>query len=272
MTGVDPWAGGDDYERYIGRWSRLVAARFVDWLGVPAAVDWLDVGCGTGALTETILSRAEPRTIVGVDPSTSFVEHAASHVMDGRATFRVGSASDLPLDEASVDAAVAGLVLMLVPDANRAVQEMCRVTGEGGTVAAYLWDYAEGMQLIRRFFDAAIELDPAAVEKDEGARFAICQPGPLAELFRASGLRDVEVKAIEVATPFADFDDYWTPFLAGVGVAPAYLMTLEPERRAAIRERIRAAMPFEPDGSIQLTARAWAVHGRRVGATDHRAR
>ena len=117
------------------------------------------------------------------------------------------------------------------------------------------------MQLVRRFFDAAIEVDPAAVEADEGPRFPICTPGPLAELFRAAGLRDVEVRAIEVATPFADFDDYWTPFLAGVGVAPAYLMTLEPDHRAAIRDQVRAAMPFEPDGSIQLTARAWAARG-----------
>ncbi|MBA2382146.1 MAG: methyltransferase domain-containing protein, partial [Chloroflexi bacterium] len=226
MTGTDVWAGGDGYERYIGRWSRLVAETFVDWLGVPAGVDWLDVGCGTGALTETILRRAAPRTIVGIDPSSSFVEHAGTHVIDERASFRVGSAADLPLDQASVGAAVAGLVLMVVPDAERAVREMCRVTGDGGTVAAYLWDYADGMQLIRRFFDAAIEIDPAAIEKDEGARFPICAPGPLAELFRAAGLGDIEVRAIEVPTHFADFDDYWMPFLAGVGVAPAYLMSL----------------------------------------------
>jgi hypothetical protein len=150
---------------------------------------------------------------------------------------------------------------MLVPDADRAVQEMCRVTSYGGTVGAYLWDYADGMQLIRRFFDAAIELDPAAVEADEGPRFPICTPGPLAELFRTAGLARVEVRAIEVATHFSDFDDYWMPFLAGVGVAPAYLMSLEPDRRAAIRERVRATMPFESDGSIHLTARAWAVRG-----------
>lgn len=138
---------------------------------------------------------------------------------------------------------------------------MTRAAPAGGVVAAYVWDYAEGMQLIRHFFDAAAALDPNAIELDEGRRFSICKPEPLKQLFEAAGLRNVEVKPIEIPTTFRDFDDYWLPFLGGQGPAPSYAISLSEERRTALRERIRAGMPFASDGSIPLMARAWAVKG-----------
>ena len=128
-------------------------------------------------------------------------------------------------------------------------------------MAAYLWDYAEGMQMMRRFWDAAAALDPAAQEQDEGRRFPLCRPGPLRALFEEAGLRSVEVAAIEVPTVFRDFDDYWTPFLSGQAPAPGYCMSLNEDRRAALRERLRTSLPAEPDGRIRLTARAWAARG-----------
>jgi len=264
MTGgrKDVWAAGRLYEPYIGRWSRLVAREFLAWIEVPAQRDWLDVGCGTGALSEVILQIAQPRSVKGIDPSAGFTEHARAHVADPRATFDVGDAQSLPLDTASRDAAVSGLVLNFVPHPEHAVAEMARVVRSGTVVAAYVWDYAGKMELMRYFWDAAAALDPAALELDEGRRFPLCQPAPLTELFAQAGLREVEVRAIDVPTRFRDFDDYWSPFLGGQGPAPGYAMSLSEERRGALRDRIRANLPIADDGSIHLIARAWAVRGR----------
>ena len=153
--------------------------------------------------------------------------------------------------------------LNFIPEPARAVAEMTRAARPGGVVAVYVWDYAEGMQMIRHFFDAAVALDPKAIELDEGLRFLICHPEPLKHLFESAGLRDVEVRAIDIPSHFKNFDDYWSPFLGGQGPAPGYAMSLSEERRAALRERIRAGLPIAEDGSIPLTARAWAIKGMR---------
>jgi SAM-dependent methyltransferase len=265
MTATDHWTDGDAYERWIGRWSRPVAAEFVAWLQMPGDRRWLDLGCGTGALTETLLGAVAPASVVGVDPSAWFVAHARARIPDPRAAFVEGAADAIPLASGSVDAAVAGLVLNFIPDLAAGLAELRRVVVPGGTIAAYVWDYAGRMELIRRFFDAAIELDPAAVAADEGSRFPICAPEPLRSAFAAAGLRDVEVRPIDVPTVFRNFDDYWAPLLSGIAPAPAYAMQLTEERRSALRERLRATLPTEPDGSIHLVARAWAVRGRTDG-------
>ncbi len=259
----DNWANGDMYERYIGRWSRLVAREFLNWLAVPAGSQWLDVGCGTGALSQTILQLAEPAQIKGIDRSEGFVDFAREQVQDSRVWFEVGDVESLTDAPDTFDAVVSGLVLNFIPHPERALAEITRVTRPGGVVAVYVWDYAEGMQLIRHFFDAAIALDPNAVEHDEGPRFPICRPDGLHQLFEFSGLHNVEVRPIEVPTVFRDFDDYWSPFLGGQGPAPSYAMSLHEERRALLRERIRAGLPFNSDGSISLIARAWAARGER---------
>src|SRR5215217_4024201 len=187
----DVWIAGDLYEPYVGRWSRLVAREFLKWLEVPPGIDWLDVGCGTGALAQTIVDHADARSVKGVDPSSGFIEYAKAHV-SGCASFEVADAQDLPIDTASVDAAVAGLVLNFVPQPARAALEMARAVRSGGIVAAYVWDYAGRMELMRYFWDAAVALNPATHELDEGRRFPICQPKPLSELFTRAGLQDVE--------------------------------------------------------------------------------
>jgi SAM-dependent methyltransferase len=257
----DVWADGAVYEPYVGRWSRLVAREFLDWLAMPPRSRWLDVGCGTGALSQTILMVAAPITVKGVDQSAGYVAFAREQVIDERARFEVADARALPFETATYDAAVSGLVLNFIPDQPKAVAEMARVTRPGGTVAAYVWDYAGEMQLMRHFWDAAVALNPAARDLDEGRRFPICRPGPLARLFRDAGLKAVQTRAIDVPTDFRDFDDYWSPFLGGQAPAPGYAMALTEEQRAALRERIRAALPIAADGSIHLIARAWAVRG-----------
>ena len=258
----DVWAAGDLYEPYVGRWSRLVAGEFLKWLAVSPHKDWLDVGCGTGALTQSILDHGNPKSVKGIDPSPGFIEYAKARVTSGRASFEVGDAQSLPIDTASCDAAVAGLVLNFVPQPPRAAAELARVVRPGGVVAAYVWDYAGKMELMRYFWDAAVALNPAAHELDEGRRFPICQPEPLTELFAQSGLHDVEVRSIDAPTHFRDFDDYWSPFLGGQAPAPGYAMSLNEERRGELRDRIRSTLPVAKDGAIRLIARAWAVRGR----------
>jgi SAM-dependent methyltransferase len=260
---MDVWAAGDLYEPYVGRWSRRVARDFLAWLAVPADRDWADVGCGTGALTQAILQDAAPRQVRGIDPSPGFIEYARARTPDARASFAVGDARNLPLEPESCDAAVAGLVLNFVPTPSVAVAQMARAVRPGGIVAAYVWDYAGRMQLMRHFWDAAVSLDANALELDEGLRFPMCAPGPLAELFGEAELPHVQVRAIDIPTRFRDFDDYWTPFLGGQAPAPGYCMSLTEERRGALRERIRSRLPVEADGSISLIARAWAVRARK---------
>jgi SAM-dependent methyltransferase len=247
----------------VGRWSRPVARRFLDRLAVPGRRRWLDVGCGTGALTEAVLAGCAPESVLGVDPSAAFLGHAAAHVRDARAVFRQGEAQALPVADRSVDAVVSGLVLNFVPDPPAAVAEMARAARPGGVVAAYVWDYAEGMQLIRLFWDAAGAVDPAARALDEAVRFPGCAPDPLRALFVGAGLADVAVEEIVVPTVFGDVDDYWTPFLGGTGPAPSYVAALAEADRAALREEVRRRLPIGADGTIRLSARAWAVRGRR---------
>lgn len=245
----------------MGRWSRRVAVEFVTWLGVPPGRRWLDVGCGTGALSTAVLAGAEPAEVVGVDPSEGFLATARARIDDPRATFESADARSLPFPDDRFDAIVSGLVLNFVPDAPAAVAQWARVAAPGAVVAAYLWDYAEGMEFMRHFWDVAAQVDPASAELDEGRRFPITRPEPLRELWAGAGLHDVTTDAIEIPTVFRDFDDFWRPFLGGQGPGPAYVMSRDEEHRAALRDRLAQRLPRRPDGSIALTARAWAVRG-----------
>jgi trans-aconitate methyltransferase len=251
---MSEWSSGEIYESYVGRWSRLVAAEFVAWLDQPAGLSWLDVGCGTGALTSAILRTAEPVAVLGIDPSAGFIEYARKSVTDERATFEVRSAAELP--DGPYDAVVAGLVLNFIPERVEALHRMREI---GSTVAVYVWDYSDGMELMRYFFDAMIEVRPQDREHDEGLRFSFCTAKGLGRLFREAGFTKVGLHEIVVPTEFASFDDYWRPFLGGQGVAPAYLRSLDEPDQEALREAVRTRLPIEADGSIRLTARAWAA-------------
>lgn len=259
----DTWESGDPYEQYVGRWSRRVAPPFLSWLAVPAGRRWLDVGCGTGALSAAILDQCAPASLTAIEPSEGFLETARRHLAS-RAVLRRASATQIPLDAASVDAVVSGLVLNFVPEPDRAAAEMARSCRPGGVVAAYVWDYAGGMEMLRRFWDAVVALDPSAAPLDEGPRFPLCREGALADLFSRTPLRDVATRAVDVTTRFRSFDDYWAPFLGGQGPAPTYVASLGAEAREALRERLRPSLPADSDGSIRLTARAWAARGVRA--------
>lgn len=258
---LETWSSGDAYERFMGRWSLLVAREFVRWLEVSPASCWLDIGCGSGALTRTALELASPSAVLGLEPSAGFSVSARRLTEDQRAQFAQGDACALPCRAGGFDVVVSGLVLNFVPDPAMALAEMARTAQPGGTVAAYVWDYSDGMQMLRYFWDAAASLDPAAAALDEGRRFLLCRPAPLTELFRSAGLADVEVCLLDVPTVFRDFEDYWAPFLSGQGPAPGYAVALTDSRRTALKDHLFAALPGSPDGAIRLTARAWAVRG-----------
>lgn len=263
MNRKDVWASGEAYEPYVGRWSRVVARKFIEWLAVPQGHAWLDVGCGTGALSRTILGVSSPLAVKGIDSAEGFIAYVKQTISDERASFETGDARALPVEDSTYDATVSGLVLNFVPHPDQMVAEMARATKPGGLVAVYVWDYAGEMQFMRYFWDAAVSLDPSIAELDEGRRFPVCNPEALSGLFYRAGLSSVEVQPIDIETHFKDFDDYWLPFLGGQGSAPAYTMSLNEENRAQLRERIRTALPFAPDGSIPLWARAWAARGIR---------
>ena len=260
--GQDPWDSGDPYELFMGRWSRIIAPEFVRWLSIPTDRSWLDIGCGTGSLSKTILALASPARVLALDQSPRFIAHSRRMIDDPRVHFEVGTASKISAPTASFDVIVSGLVLNFVPDPFQAVNEMRRVALRDGMVAAYVWDYAQGMEMLRYFWDAAIALNPNARELDEGLRFPICHPERLEQLFMKAGLGEVEIRAIEKKTVFKDFDDFWLPFLGRQGPAPGYVASLGAEGRVNLENALRERLPISNDGSIELRAQAWAVRGR----------
>lgn len=255
----DLWGNTDAYENYMGRWSQKVAPLFLKWLDAPADSSWVDIGCGTGGLTELIAKTCKPSSILGIDTAEGFVEVARSRVKD--AEFLVGSADDLEFTSDSIDYAVSGLVLNFVPDPYAAIKEMVRVVCPGGSVALYVWDYAGHMQIMRYFFDTAITFDARSAEFDDGIKAPICRPLALKEAFGSAGLTDISVNALDITTPFENFDDYWAPFLGGVGSAPKYCVSLDESIQNKIKAAIKEKLPTGPDGEILLAARAWAIRG-----------
>lgn len=257
----DMWVTGAAYEAYMGRWSRPLARVFVEWLHPKSLAHWLEVGCGTGALTSTICDLCEPASIVACDPSEPFVEHARCNLSDPRASFVIAGADALPRRDGGFDAVVSGLVLNFLPDPGKTVASFRERLRPGGIVAAYVWDYAGGMEFLRYFWEEAVASDPSAAALDEGRRFPLCRVPALVSLFRAAGLAQVEAGKLDIPTDFADFDDYWEPFRRGTGPAPSYLTSLDPTSRELLRERLKWRLHPESDGRIPLGARAWAVRG-----------
>jgi SAM-dependent methyltransferase len=258
---MENWGSGGPYEQYVGRWSRNVAKEFLAWLGVAPGQAWSDVGCGTGALVGTLLAECDPKAIMAIDRSEDFIAEARRRITDPRVRFEIGDATVLPWPSGSCDVTVSGLVLNFVSDADAMAREMARVTRLGGTVAAYVWDYAGDMQMMRHFWDVAVELNSNDSALDQAERFPLCQPEPLETLFRGAGLTSISVRPIDIPTVFRDFDDYWIPFLGKQGAAPTYLASLNDEMRDRIRDALKARLVANADGTIAMIARAWAIQG-----------
>jgi SAM-dependent methyltransferase len=261
----DRWAAGSTYEDFMGRWSRRLATPFVSWLRIPRGAHWLDVGCGTGALTAAICRDADPASVVGCDPAERFVEFARNRSRDPRASFVAAGVGSLPRRPGGYGSVTSLLAFNFFPDPGGAVEEMKSITTRRGVVSACVWDYGEGMEFLRCFWEAAAALDATARALDEGPRFPLCRPDALTNLFRSGGLADVRCDAIAIPTTFTSFPDYWKPFLGGTGPAPTYVASLDAGRRAILSRRLEEKLPRGPDGTIALTARAWAVRGVATG-------
>jgi SAM-dependent methyltransferase len=263
-TGAHGWGNSEAYEAYIGRWSRLAAKAILQWLALPSGLQWLDVGCGTGALTQAILVTADPEAVLGVDSSATFLGTAEAQIVDPRVRFALGDARALPVLSDTYDVVIAGLVLNFVPEPEVAVAEMVRVARPGGTVAAYVWDFAGEQQFQRYFWRAATALDPAATALEQQMQFPLAQPEPLAALFTLAGLQAVTVHAIDIPTVFHDVDDYWQPYLLGGSAIPQrYATSLNDAQRMALREHLQSILPMADDGSMHLVGRAWVVRGTK---------
>ena len=265
MTSVqDQWAAGSSYEEFMGRWSRRLAPEFISWLQIPPGAHWLDVGCGTGALTNAVCNHANPASVVGCDPSTAFIDFAGEYSRDARQSFVTAGIGSLPHRPEGYGCVASLFALNFLPDPEAAVREMQSVTAPMATVAACVWDYSDGMQFLRHFWDAAASLDPAASALDEGNRFPLCHPAPLMNLFQHVDLGDVRCEPIEIRTVFASFDDYWQPLLGGTGPVPSYVASLGTDDRATLARHLEATLPRDADGAIALMARAWAVRGKVI--------
>lgn len=259
----ETWTTADAYEQYVGRWSRLVAPTFLTWANLPRRADALDVGCGTGALSEALLAFGVS-SLTGIDQSEAYVEAARKKLATSTTAthFDVGDATKLPYAKGRFDIVVSGLAINFVPQPLEMAREMLRVLRPGGRAALYVWDYAGRMEMMRHFWDAAVEQNPLRAGRiDEGKRFPVCNPQKLEDLFKQAGFKGIRTDHIDQPTPFRDFDDYWTPFLGGQGPAPAYLVSLPPHEQADLRERVRKRLPTAADGKILMIARAFAVQG-----------
>jgi SAM-dependent methyltransferase len=263
------WGNTEAYEAYIGRWSRPAAEAVLRWLALPSGERWLDVGCGTGALTQAILDLADPGEVSGVDPSAEFLGAAEAQIVDPRLRFAIGDARALPVPSDAFDVVIAGLVLNFVPEPEAAVAEMTRAARPGGTVAGYVWDFAGERQFQRYFWRAATALDPAAIALEQSMQFPLCQPEPLATLFASAHLQAITVRAIDVPAVFRDVDDYWQPYLlGGSAIAQRYAASLGEEQRTALRAHLHSILPVAGDGSIPLIGRVWAVRGTKSRGQD----
>jgi SAM-dependent methyltransferase len=259
----DRWTSGDAYEIWMGRWSRLLADEFLQWLLLPPGCSWLDVCCGTGVLSVSIAERCRPTRVVGIDRSPPQIEFARRQHAARGLEFNLAEATALPFADQSFHACVSGLGLNFVPKPIDALREMRRATRSGGTIAAYVWEYSGQVRFLREFWDAAIAVDPEAASFDQGRRFPICTPDGLRAALEEAELGGADLRPLEITTRFANFGDYWSPFLLGQGSAPVYLAGRDERIRMAIRDRLEASLPANADGSIVLDARALAARAIR---------
>lgn len=266
----DLFAESNAYERFMGRWSRRLAPLLVEFAAVGERDSVLDVGSGTGALAFALAETSPLVSVTGVDRSGVYVRAAQERASRDGVRFLVGDSQALQFPDATFDKALSLLVLNFVPDPAKAATEMVRVTRPGGVVAAAVWDYGEGMEMLRVFWDEAVAIDSAADARDE-RHMPLCRRGELTALWRASGLGQVEAQPIVIELAFADFEDYWSPFLGGQGPAGAYAASLSEAGRAALEARLRPRLLGDRhDGAFALQARAWAVKGVARSSTRYR--
>jgi SAM-dependent methyltransferase len=249
------------YERFMGRWSRLLAPAYIAFAGVKNGDRVLDVGSGTGSLAAAIETSMPASEVVGIDPSEGFIAYAQKNAKSNRLHFEVGDAQALKFNDGSFDNTLALLVMNFIPDHNKAIAEMRRVTRAQGTVSACVWDYGAGMQMLRFFWDEAVSLDPAIEPQDE-RHMKLSQQGALAQLWRNAGLINIKEEPLGIDQAYSSFNDYWEPFTKGAGPGGAYVVSLSEGRRQQLEARMRKRLLGDrQDGPFTLSARAWCARG-----------
>ena len=250
------------YERFMGRWSSLLAPLLVDFTNPPDEGAVLDVGSGTGALAFSIARMRPHCRVLGIDPAKEYVAFANSrNRFRDRARFEVGDAQQLRSSDGEFESSLSLLVFNFIPDRMKALREVIRVTKPGGFVSAAVWDYGAGMRMLRVFWDAAVAVDPRARKADE-ADMPLCRAGELGEFWRQGGLEHVEERPLDITMRFESFADYWDPFLLGQGPAGAYVQSLDAVRRQALRDEVKRRLSLSVEKApFPLPARAWAARG-----------
>jgi SAM-dependent methyltransferase len=259
MSGADTFrAAAETYDRHVGRYAPALGSALIEFAGIESGMRALDVGCGPGALTAQLARRLGAANVCGAEPSDPFAEACRERV---GVEVVSAPAEALPFDDGSFDAALSQLVVNFMADPLGGVGEMARVTRSGGVVASCVWDYAGEMTLLRAFWDAAREVDPArAAAADEGVVMRWCGAGELGELWGAAGLRHVRTDALVVSAAYTDFDDLWAPLPTGIAPSGAFCKSLDPDGQAALREAYRRRLGVG-EGPFELSARAWAAVG-----------
>jgi ubiquinone/menaquinone biosynthesis C-methylase UbiE len=258
-TPANFFTDGKAYERLMGRWSQVVGVKFLDWLGAPKGLRWIDVGCGNGAFTEVLIARAAPAAVTGIDPSPDQIDYAQKRPGAKMAQFRVGGAQALPFGDDSFDAASMALVITFVPDPLKAAQEMARVVKPGGFVATYMWDIPAG----------GIPSEPISVAMKSLGIQVPNPPGVEASrrenmhaVWQKTGLQSIENDVIRIPVVFPNFDDFADSMMQPVGPRGKALLALAPGEREQLRARLREQASIAADGTIAYEAFANAVKGR----------
>lgn len=259
-TKHDAWASGDNYETYMGRWSRQIAKEFVHLINLPKGLKVLEVGCGTGALSAALLEQSSPKHLTCIDTSSGFIETAKSNIDSKNVEFEVASAENIPSPDNTFDSVVSALVFNFLPDHAQALREMARVLKPNGKLGFYVWDYpGGGVGFMRAFWTAAVTVDSAASEFTEDKRFPYCTGEGLSGIISENGFTEVVAQSIEVSSVFRSFDDLWTPFTLGTGPAPGYCSSLSAKKREELKSTLKSQLEISKDGSIHLNLRAWAI-------------
>jgi SAM-dependent methyltransferase len=256
------FADAEAYERFMGRWSRLVAPQLVDFTDVPDRGRLLDVGSGTGALAFALAERKPQVHVRGIDPSEAYVAYANSrNAYTDRVSFEEGDAQQLRFADASFDASLSLLVFNFIPDPRKALQEVRRVTKPGARISAAVWDYGDGMRMLRAFWDGAVSIDAKAETLDE-KHMPLCRAGELPELWQQGGLENVHEQPQTVTMRFESFADYWDAFLLGQGPAGAYVRSIGRDQVRALRREVKSRVsPSAENSPFSLSARVWSVCG-----------
>ena len=259
MEGRTAFADANAYERFMGRWSRAVAPHFLRWIEPPLRARWLDVGCGTGILTEALLDLCEPALVIGIDPASAQIEQASSGPVGARAKFQQADATNLPFEDAHFDIAASALVLNFISDPLRAIEEMRRVTVPGGMVAGYVWDFGRELSPSGPMRQAmrALRTEVPAIA---GTAHSSLQA--LSSLFARAGLQAIKARTVDVTLAYLDFEDFWQAQTAGYGPTAEMTNAMSEEERRRLKRAVQTALPFGLNEKVEYAARANAICAR----------